>query len=160
MLHLAALVLATSVHALAQNWVRTRWPFDDISFRAVVTDTLRQRLVHVDEAGDTWEWDGVEWRKMAGGPPGRIGYHGARQRTILLGGQPLEHREWDGHTWRVVRPALPPSESGPAAFDAARYTRERTAARTGCGPRALGVGASSVSHGSGGAQPGRLRRTS
>lgn len=60
--------------------------------------------------GDTWEWDGVEWRQAAGsGPEGRsrsaMVYDEAAHRIILFGGRSQDGAAlgdtwaWDGKEW-------------------------------------------------------------
>ncbi|MDX2153562.1 MAG: hypothetical protein SFV54_22645 [Bryobacteraceae bacterium] len=68
------------------------------------------------EAGDTWLWDGKQWREAqpAGGiaPAPRashvMAYDPTRRRTVLYGGHSFDGRtgvtyddtwEWDGHSW-------------------------------------------------------------
>ena len=58
--------------------------------------------------GDTWEWDGTSWRRVANsGPEARtnhaMAYDGARGVTVLHGGNTRrgETWEWDGNSWAL-----------------------------------------------------------
>ena len=61
--------------------------------------------------GDTWEWDGVEWKKAADtGPSPRLGhsmvYDSWRQVVVLFGGNDGNFQndtwEWDGTEWKLA----------------------------------------------------------
>jgi len=60
------------------------------------------------EFGDTWEWDGIQWRQVADtGPEPRMGhamvYDSAKGVTVLFGrGESDDTWEWDGATWTKV----------------------------------------------------------
>jgi hypothetical protein len=66
--------------------------------------------------GDTWEWDGTNWRQLkVTGPSPRNGaaatYDSARRRVVLFGGSASgavsgETWEWDGRQWTENRAAL------------------------------------------------------
>ena len=61
--------------------------------------------------GDTWGWNGAEWRRLsAEGPPsrgmGQLAYDAARDRIVLFGGRRgypngdlADTWEWDGAQW-------------------------------------------------------------
>jgi len=87
--------------------------------------------------GDTWEWNGTDWRdRSLGFPSPRFGhtmtYDNARGQVILFGGQePVrvsETWEWNGITWTqrcgespFATPCGPPPRDGPVlAFDSHR----------------------------------------
>lgn len=92
------------------------------SVSAAVYDSRRKRIVLFgglgykgiqDPGGDTWEWDGKVWRKMAGSSVGTrdhhaMAYDAARGKTVMFGGQksdrswPTDTWEWDGVKWRQV----------------------------------------------------------
>ncbi|MFK7740028.1 MAG: hypothetical protein AB8H80_06855 [Planctomycetota bacterium] len=78
--------------------------------------------------GDTWIYDGVDWRLAAiNGPPARdqssMVYDVARDRTVLHGGryngpsQTGETWEWNGMTWRVASTAAYRPRHGALAYD-------------------------------------------
>jgi hypothetical protein len=83
---------------------------------------------------DTWEWDGVNWTRLApaASPPPRramaLAYDSARRRIVLFGGIQTPNSvladtwEWDGSTWtQRSPPASPPARGIHAlAYDAAR----------------------------------------
>jgi len=53
--------------------------------------------------GETWEWDGTEWKQVAGtGPAPRFGHAMTfRGNAVLFGGVGFgDSWEWDGSTWR------------------------------------------------------------
>jgi hypothetical protein len=60
------------------------------------------------EFGDTWEWDGIQWRQVADtGPSPRMGhamvYDSAKGVTVIFGrGSDTDTWEWDGITWTKV----------------------------------------------------------
>ena len=70
--------------------------------------------------GDTWEWDGVNWRQLApaSSPAPRTGavgvYDGALGKIVMFGGQDEagnaldETWTWDGVTWTELQPASKP----------------------------------------------------
>lgn len=105
-------------------------------WHATAYDAARGRLVlfggRVDrsdvdtvDVGDTWEWDGVVWYRMAGGGPGAISghdmtYHAGRKRVVLLGNG---FWEWNGARWSrlpVAANSPSPSHGGPIAYDSRR----------------------------------------
>ncbi|MGD9902239.1 MAG: kelch repeat-containing protein [Vicinamibacterales bacterium] len=72
--------------------------------------------------GDTWEWDGREWRQVASdGPPprngGALAYDERRQVTALSGGPPSlvdpQTWEWDGAAWRAAAGPPPSARFNP-----------------------------------------------
>jgi hypothetical protein len=63
--------------------------------------------------GDTWEWDGREWREMSGRAPGPRSHHmlafdEARGVVVMYGGGASDRAlasdtwEWNGSTWKQV----------------------------------------------------------
>ena len=86
---------------------------------------------------DTWEWNGVAWRKASdGGPPGRRDYSIAfdeRRGVVLLygggaGSGPAPQRlddmwQWDGETWREIPRRAP--TPGHRYVSAMAYDRAR-----------------------------------
>ena len=85
-------------------------------------DSARKRVVLFGGSGnlsDTWEYDGKDWTKMnpTAKPPGRyyvaIGYHAARQRTVIFGGLNSsgvlgDTWEYDGKTWVQMKTTTSP----------------------------------------------------
>ena len=81
--------------------------------------------------GDTWEWDGKTWTRVAGtGPPARVhfamAYDPVRARTVLVGGYGPDGPdsrtwEWDGKTWENRGVSDVARRSSPrVAFDGSR----------------------------------------
>ncbi len=65
--------------------------------------------------GDTWLWDGSDWRAASGGPLPRsdfaLAYDSARQRTVLFGGSTTtaifgDTWDWDGASWLRRAPRI------------------------------------------------------
>jgi hypothetical protein len=80
--------------------------------------------VYGDAYGDTWEFDGTNWRQVSsGGPVPRISaamvYDPIGKRTLLHGGITAEGKvlsdtwSWNGVSWS----AIPTSNRGPALFE-------------------------------------------
>ena len=89
------------------------------SLSAAVYDARRQRVVlfggvgnkgYSELKGDTWEWDGKNWRQMTDTSVGTrdhhvMAYDAARGKTVMYGGQTSERSwakdtwEWDGTKW-------------------------------------------------------------
>lgn len=64
--------------------------------------------------GDTWSWDGKEWRTLAEAGPsprvmGYMAYDKKRDRIVLFGGRPgwlndaNDTWEWDGKEWKEIK---------------------------------------------------------
>jgi len=81
--------------------------------------------------GDTWEYDGSSWKKVATDGPGlreRAGmtYDSKRGVVVLFGGEDdngnlSDTWEWDGHTWKQVATTGPSPRYSPAmAYDPKR----------------------------------------
>lgn len=81
--------------------------------------------------GDTWEFDGQQWRQVAiSGPSPRIGhamvYDSGRGVTLLFGGSGLDGYQgdtwaWDGDQWRLLAATGPrPRGRHAMAFDSSR----------------------------------------
>ncbi len=114
------------------------------SGHAMAYDAARQRVVlfggftgyYAPALGDTWEWDGVDWRRLqppvapTGRGDHRLVYDPVRQRIVLYGGSTSGTRptwfndtwEWDGSTWSKRNPARTPPACADHAmtYDAAR----------------------------------------
>ncbi|MEM7199454.1 MAG: kelch repeat-containing protein [Planctomycetota bacterium] len=111
------------------------------SRHAMVYDANRQRVVLFGGArggsqaplGDTWEWDGTDWRSrgVAVNPPARhehaLVYDPTRGVTLLFGGgRPgqayADTWEWDGNHWTQRSPPQQPSarQLHAMAFDGGR----------------------------------------
>ena len=70
--------------------------------------------------GDTWAWDGVNWRRLSADGPARVfhamAYDGARREVVLVGGLvlspltswPTDTWTWNGVAWRRRNPANSP----------------------------------------------------
>lgn len=82
---------------------------------------------------DTWEWDGISWKKFSGaGPQGRqafaMVYDALRKKTVLYGGMGNNTQttfsdtwEYDGNQWIKVSDSLPgPRISHSFAYDSRR----------------------------------------
>jgi hypothetical protein len=89
----------------------------------------------ITRLGDTWEWDGSQWRLRAtDGPEPRSGmamaYDERRRRVVLFGGNGGPRSDtwtWDGQRWVVVD--MPPSRgrfNAIAQYDSARRLVVRT----------------------------------
>jgi hypothetical protein len=112
---------------------------------AMAYDSDRGRVVLFGGAdastarGDTWEWDGASWTRVAlSGPEPRtfpaMAYDSRRKRIVLYGGNRVlfggdpaantfldDTWEWDGHRWtQVDGPGPPPRAEAAVAFDARR----------------------------------------
>lgn len=74
--------------------------------------------------GDTWEWDGQNWRSVASEGPGLRDHHAmvydpVRRQTILFGGNSpadsiatmSDTWAWDGRTWRKLADVGPPGRA-------------------------------------------------
>ncbi len=89
--------------------------FDIARGKAVLFGGYRFENGAIKALGDTWEWDGSVWKKVAdAGPAPRSGaaiaYDPTRRRTVLFGGGirsggAHETWEWDGIRWREIRSA-------------------------------------------------------
>jgi hypothetical protein len=64
--------------------------------------------------GDTWEWDGKKWKKLADTGPlpramGYMAYDKKRDKVVLFGGRrgwPNDVNdtwEWDGREWKEIQ---------------------------------------------------------
>ena len=105
------------------------WQFLDVSApparlgHAMAYDSLRKRVVLFGGSGsssllgDTWEWDGAIWVRMAtNGPSPRafsaMAYDNRLGRTILFGGMTVSNISaetwgWDGANWTILTAAGP-----------------------------------------------------
>jgi hypothetical protein len=105
----------------------------------MVYDSRRQRVVlfggYGDGTilGDTWEFDGSSWQKVAdGGPSPRaafgMAFDSARGKTVVFGGardrgEPTMHDtwEWDGREWqRKGTSGPPPRDHHAMTYDSRR----------------------------------------
>lgn len=135
---------------IRDNLLKDTWEWDGTSWTRVATtgpsaranhamayDSARGRVVlfggglgvskpsgEEDLIGDTWEWDGRIWTRVAttGPPPSwmhSMAYDSARGRIILL--SYTDTWEWDGINWTRVATTGPSSRSGAAmAYDSLR----------------------------------------
>ena len=103
---------------------------------AMAYDARRQRTVLLggfgtnnQRMGDTWEWDGARWQKIAvsGESPSprshhRMAYDAARGNVVLFGGDDTgETWTWDGTRWtRHATAGPPPTNVHAMAYDARR----------------------------------------
>jgi hypothetical protein len=96
---------------------------------AMAWDSARKRTVLFGgfvssvPLSDTWEWDGTQWSKGAGGPTGSqafaMVYDSARAQSLLFDG--TNTWSWDGTSWSQRATTGPPTRLHPAmAFDEAR----------------------------------------
>lgn len=97
-------------------------------------------------SGETWEWDGTNWRRRAVGASGpswrtshAMAYDAQRGVTVLFGGSDgttkTDTWEWDGSSWtQRITPVAPPAGTVPAmTYDPVRgvsvlYSHELTGA--------------------------------
>ncbi len=86
--------------------------YDEARQRVVLFGGYRMAEGKFAPFGDTWEWDGSEWRQVATeGPSPRNGaamtYDAGRRRVVLFGGKGAsdETWEWDGSDWRRITSA-------------------------------------------------------
>lgn len=124
-LHLSLLPLALFVSSplVAQTWTQlkpTNVP-GSRSAHVMANDFSRRRVVMCcgsGSAGETFEWDGKDWTKIAGTLPQLLyptmSYSVAQNRTVLFGGRIGSTRqnttyEWDGKTWTTITTANSPS---------------------------------------------------
>ena len=82
--------------------------------------------------GDTWEWNGANWKKVgSSGPSPRVpcamAYDSAREVVVLFGGSvggeaqlADDTWEWDGKGWRQVASGGPSPRCAPMVYDSAR----------------------------------------
>jgi hypothetical protein len=133
------------------NGAQDTWVFDGIDWaqsddtgptprteHAMAYDVGRQRVVLFGGlqrggglrgvVGDTWEWDGTAWSRMATtGPAARcehvMAYDRARKRTVMFGGRVLtgdllkptdDTWEWNGTAWARITSTGPPARAGAA----------------------------------------------
>jgi len=142
---------------LADTWLlrKDRWirinaagP-DERAEAAIAYDRDRGRIVlfggyrrmgeKTQRLGDTWEWNGNRWLKMAvTGPAPRNGaamaYDQRRHRVVLFGGPGPSNEmwEWDGHQWTRLQAGDVPGRFNPAmAYDGARHEVVRFGGWTG-----------------------------
>jgi hypothetical protein len=89
--------------------------------------------------GDTWEWDGEQWRKVAlDGPIPRnsaaMSYDEQRHRIVLFGGPGPSNEtwEWDGRKWTQLQVGNVPGRFNPVMiYDSARKEALRFGGWTG-----------------------------
>lgn len=129
---------------------RDTWEYDGVQWRQVSLDGPGDRYGHAmaydsergvsvmfgglavpggfDWLGDTWEWDGAQWRLASTtGPSGRgtdMAYDAARRLTVMYGGfngsRLGDMWEWDGARWLINRATGPDRRSTSLAYDSAR----------------------------------------
>jgi hypothetical protein len=95
--------------------------YDPHRGRLVLFGGYRRTAERRERLGDTWEWDGQRWEKVASsGPSPRNGavmmYDEVRRRIVLFGGSggAADTWEWDGRSWEER-----PSGSVPGRYNAA-----------------------------------------
>ena len=85
--------------------------------RAVLFGGYHRAGADTVRLGDTWEWDGQRWHRVASdGPAARNGaslaYDESLERIVLLGGPPRlvapDVWSWDGLSWRLMSGPPPP----------------------------------------------------
>lgn len=101
--------------------------FGGMRARANPNDSYGERVL-----GDTWEYDGKQWRKVSdSGPPSRdhhaMSYDDKRGKVVLFGGSMGaaflgDTWEWDGRQWTEIKSAGPSARGGvpSMAFDSSR----------------------------------------
>lgn len=100
--------------------------FDSCRQRLVLTGGYRFDAGKVAPLGDTWEWDGRDWKLRAiTGPSARhgaaIAFDAARCRTVLFGGDHAnaETWEWNGSAWALLEgPTAPGRYNAAMTYDA------------------------------------------
>jgi hypothetical protein len=140
-------VFATLSRGLVARWDGVRWNpavADSVTRResaAGAYDARRKRFVTFgglvggrayDTTGETWEFDGRQWSRVAtAGPPPSLGaamaYDSRRHVAVLFGGLDTTGRkladtwEWNGAQWRHASSSGPPGRFGAGiAYDAKR----------------------------------------
>lgn len=138
---LALLVLVSSSAAHANSLCTPQWRparLSPVAYHASAFDAARGVTVvfggfEAGFHGETWTWDGSDWRLVAAqGPSARhsaaMVYDSARGVVVLFGGDDGQNAdlndtwEWDGQQWTLVKPLnSPPGRSLHAmAYDSAR----------------------------------------
>ena len=134
------------VYATTAEWNGSSWTVlsDSPSKRyqhSMVHDSLRDKTVLFGGRapnnllmGDTWEWDGAEWRQVSNtGPAARrwhsMAYDNQRGVSVLFGGQDGsgligDTWEWDGTAWTQVGGSSPSAPS-PRKNHAIAYDSQR-----------------------------------
>ena len=126
-------ISAPAASAANPNWLEVssvRGPNGFLD--AMAYDAATNQLVQLDNAGDTWTWDGTAWtlQSPATNPPPRslpqMAYDAASGQLILFGGHGLsgllsDTWDWTGSNWVKLVPATspPPTEGGSVAYDPA-----------------------------------------
>jgi hypothetical protein len=94
--------------------------YDQNRGRIVLFGGYRRTAGVTQRLGDTWEWDGEHWIKVAvDGPTPRNGaamtYDERRRRIVLFGGPGPSNEtwEWDGHRWTHLRTGNVPGRFNP-----------------------------------------------
>lgn len=126
------MILLTAFH---QSGLEEIWGWDGKQWKLIpgsgpsarelsgaVYDTRRKRIIlyggigikpREDRKGDTWEWDGKNWRQMTDTSVGTRDHHAmaydeARGKTVMFGGSKsgeslaTDTWEWDGERWTQV----------------------------------------------------------
>lgn len=121
------------------QWEKIKIPGPGERAEASVSyDTKRGRIVLfggyrrlngvTERLGDTWEWDGNAWRRMASRGPaprnsGAMAYDEKLHKTILFGGPGPSNETWawDGHQWKQLTVGEVPGRFDPVmAYDVVR----------------------------------------
>ena len=144
---IAALALISCVVLGARALGQTGWMARSTAIQpsgryaaAMVFDAARQRIVlfggrDTRAVGETWEWDGVAWSRLAIAEPSArcchaMAYDAGRQRVVLFGGLDAagveldDTWEFDGVAWTQRNPPTRPSPRATMSmvYDAARGT--------------------------------------
>ena len=111
---LCAACVAVGVPAHSQgHWLEKRVP--TIRPEAMVYDPIHQRTVMLDFAGETWQWNGLSWTRMAttNGPArGPMVYDTTLQRVLLFPTDSGEIWQWTGYDWELRATSTKPLPSG------------------------------------------------
>ena len=132
-----------TANLLAQTeWVRWQGSLEPRTGYAMAYDPIRDRVVlfggegEPSNRGDTWEWDGVDWRRMSPthGPTPRTGagmaFDPVNREVLMFGGWVLltsgfpyptftpvnETWSWNGTRWRQLLPPQNPPMRGAHAM--------------------------------------------
>ena len=94
--------------------------YDQDRERVVLFGGYRRIRGVTERLGDTWEWDGEQWNKLAvDGPTPRNGaaltYDARKRRLVLFGGPGPSNEtwEWDGHRWTLLQVSDVPGRFNP-----------------------------------------------
>jgi cysteine-rich repeat protein len=92
-----------------------------------VMDEAHDVLVHYDQVGSTWGWDGTQWSLLARGGPvvysaAALVYDTDLQRPVVIGTSGNVVADWDGDTWTLhTVTGAPTFEALGAFYDGAAH---------------------------------------